>query len=85
MQEFDYIRVVLKDMPVTIQAFAFDDGFGFYTIIINSRLSKQMQIEAYEHELRHISNGDFLIMRDVDRDINYDTDVNKIESEQHKS
>ncbi len=80
----DYIRVILKDMPVTVRAFTLDDGFGFYTIFINSRLSNQMQIEAYDHELSHIASGDFMIMRDINRDTDYDTDVNKIELKRHK-
>lgn len=84
MKEFDYIRVVLKDLPVTVRGFTYDDGFGYYTIFINARLSNQMQLDTYEHELSHINNGDFMIMRDVNRDTAYDTDVNKLEINRHK-
>lgn len=52
------IRTVLVDMPTTISAYTIlsDD---FYTVIINSRMTKEKQIEAYTHELMHIQNGDF--------------------------
>lgn len=54
----DNIRTVFIDMPTTIKAYTIlkDD---FYTIVINSSLSYEMQEEAYNHELRHILNGDF--------------------------
>lgn len=84
MKSYEHIRVVLKDLPVTIRGFASDDGFGYYTIIINSRLSNQMQIDTYEHELSHIANGDFLLMRDANRDTAYDADVNTLEINRHK-
>lgn len=32
---------------------------GSFTIIVNARLSRQGQIEAYYHAKRHIDNGDF--------------------------
>ena len=45
-----------------------------YTIFINAKLSHERQLEAYEHAIRHIENGDF-----------EKTDVDKIEFEAHKS
>lgn len=30
-----------------------------YTVFINSRLSREMQLKAYMHALVHIQNGDF--------------------------
>lgn len=58
MRNNDNIRTVLADMPTTISAYTIlaDD---YYTVIINSRLTKERQIKAYTHELRHIQNGDF--------------------------
>ena len=32
---------------------------GTFSIYINSRLSRERQIRALRHELRHIINGDF--------------------------
>lgn len=32
---------------------------GSYTILINSRLSYDSQLKAYEHAMRHINNNDF--------------------------
>lgn len=43
-----------------------------------------MQIDTYEHELSHIANGDFLLMRDANRDTAYDADVNTLEINRHK-
>ena len=84
MYQPEYIRVVLKDMPVTIQGFTVSDGFDFYTIFINARLSSQMQIDVYDHELEHIENGDFSRMQDINRDILEDSDVNILENIRHK-
>lgn len=30
-----------------------------YTILLNARLSREKQLEAYCHAMRHIENGDF--------------------------
>lgn len=45
-------------MPCQIRGYTVlkDD---FFTIVINSRLSTEMQKEAYKHEMDHIQNGDF--------------------------
>lgn len=32
---------------------------GSYTILINARLSYEMQLESYEHAMKHIKNEDF--------------------------
>lgn len=84
MADLDFARVVLEELPVKVHGFSVDDGFGYYTIILNSRLSYEMQKEAYDHELAHILEGDLSKMRDIYRDLDDDMDVNKIESERHK-
>lgn len=76
--------MVLKDLPVTVQGFTVSDGFDFYTIFINSRLSSRMQMDAYDHELAHIENGDFSRMQDINRDMMENTDANILEALRHK-
>lgn len=46
---------------------------GSYTILINSRLTYDSQLKAYEHAMRHINNNDF-----------EKTDVQPIEYSAHK-
>ena len=50
--------VLLMDLPPTIHSFIKETD-GFYTIVINSRLSREMQEKCYLHELEHLDNGDF--------------------------
>lgn len=45
---------------------------GTYTVLINAKLSQDGRVEAYEHALRHINNGDF-----------EKTDVQSIELQAH--
>ena len=55
-------RVVLCDMPSHVKGMvvkSFDDGEDYYTIVINSRLGREEQLEAYRHETRHLDQNDF--------------------------
>lgn len=64
----EYIRVELKDLPCTVRGFTvycYDEGQAYFTIIINSRMSADMQCKAYDHEISHIDNGDFECMHEV--------------------
>lgn len=54
--ECDY-RVILMDLPETIPGFI-QERDGYYTIVINSRLSMDDQREALAHELDHLRRGD---------------------------
>lgn len=51
------IKTVFIDMPTTIKAYTIlkDD---FYTIVINAKISSDMQRMAFYHELYHIKNKD---------------------------
>lgn len=57
MTEEEY-RIRLIDLPCPIRSFVKMDADGFYTIILNSRLSAEMQLKAYKHEIDHIKNDD---------------------------
>lgn len=54
------INVVLIDFPNTkTRESVTENEDGSFTVFINSRLSSNMQLEAYQHALRHIEENDF--------------------------
>lgn len=67
------IRVFLVDLPHSVRGFTTKNEDDSYTILINARLSNEMQISTYDHEIAHINNGDY------DCCVN----VNEIETERH--
>lgn len=60
------IRVILKDLPVSVPGFCYHDDEGREYVVLNSRMSAERQLKAYKHELKHIENGEM-----------YDTDYNE--------
>ncbi|MDF3000562.1 MAG: hypothetical protein K0Q48_681 [Bacillota bacterium] len=73
MTYVEYIGVHLVDLPHGVRGFTKKNKDGSYTIMINARLSSEMQIATYDHEIMHIENGDY------DRKI----DVNETERKRH--
>lgn len=61
----EYIGVHLIDLPVTLKGYTTKNHDGSYTIIINARLSSEMQCATYDHEIAHINNGDYDCCRQV--------------------
>ena len=55
----DNIFIRYYDMPYTIHSYVMRNDDDSFTVIINSRLSNDMQDKAKEHELEHICNGDY--------------------------
>jgi len=53
------IFIHLKDMPHGIWGHCNPNPDGSYTILINAKLSNDMQKQVYLHELYHINNNDF--------------------------
>lgn len=53
------IFVNYADLPCAIGAFVISNNDDTYTIILNSRLSREKNMESYAHELLHIKNGDY--------------------------
>lgn len=53
------IILVYQDMPCHVRALTNANDDGSYTIIINARLSHEMQKSAVLHELMHIKGNDF--------------------------
>ena len=84
MYDPNYTNVILLSMPCTIHGFVVSDGFDFFTIVLNSRLSYEMQRQAYMHEVAHIENGDVTRMQDVNSDLLEDCGADVIEALRHK-
>lgn len=53
------IQTRLAALPYTIGGYVIKDINDTYTIILNSKLSYERNIESYMHELNHIYNGDY--------------------------
>lgn len=67
MARSEYVGVHLIDMPHSIPGITVKVDADTYCILINSRLSQDAQIRAYDHEIAHIDNGDFDEMYTVDQ------------------
>ncbi len=58
MIDLDYcVRFI--DLPLTTKGVTVEDADGFFNIYINENLSVEQQQKALEHEMIHISRGDF--------------------------
>ena len=84
MYDPNYAKVILLDLPCAVHGFVVSDGFDFYTIVLNSRLSYEMQRQSYMHEVSHIENGDISRMQDINRDLMEDCGADIIEALRHQ-
>ncbi len=55
----DSINIKLIPMEYSVKGVSCCNEDGSYTIIINSKISYEQQLEAYRHELRHIAHDDY--------------------------
>ena len=53
------VNTILVDLPCKIRAYTVANRDLTYTIVLNARLSHEMQLESYQHELDHIQRGDY--------------------------
>lgn len=53
------IFVHLVDLPESVKGRVIPNEDDTYTIVINSKISHDAQLRAYQHEIEHIKNGDF--------------------------
>ena len=67
------ISVFYQDMPCKVHGLIRANEDGSYTIILNSRDSRERNLQAYQHELDHLFRGDL-----------DGSDVQVIEAEAHK-
>lgn len=54
------------DLDTSVPACVVKNDDGSFTIILNSRMSAERQRKSYEHEVKHILDGDFDSDEDVD-------------------
>ena len=52
------INIQLRNMPSRIRGFTKANPDMSYTIVLNSRLSYEMRMQTYLHEIKHIEGGD---------------------------
>ena len=55
---FSDVPVVLMDLPTSVHGFICLGEDYNPCIVINTRITKELQEEAYKHELKHLENGD---------------------------
>ena len=60
------VNVKFLDLPSRIKAVSTKNEDDSYTVVVNSRLNREQQLEGYKHEIHHIVNEDH-----EKHDINY--------------
>ena len=55
----DGIFTYYADMPTTIRSFVVSNNDMSFMIILNAKIGRDQQLEAYLHEMNHIKNGDY--------------------------
>lgn len=53
-------------MPPRIKSFVLPDNFGNYTIVLNSKLTREQNLKSMQHEIEHIERGDYDSIHNVD-------------------
>lgn len=59
MEGADYFVRVIPFPVGRVGGMVTPNDDGTYSVYINANLNRERQLEAYEHEVRHIVNGDF--------------------------
>ena len=59
-------NVVMQDLPTTIGGFTKETD-GYYTIVLNSRMTHERNQQSYIHEVGHIDSMDFDKDRNADQ------------------
>ena len=52
------VPIVLKDLPPDVRGFVCLGSDYEPIIVINSRMSREQQLETYRHEQNHLKRGD---------------------------
>ncbi|WP_300773321.1 hypothetical protein [uncultured Acetatifactor sp.] len=55
----DDIYTYYVDLPCTIRSFVVSNADMTFTIILNAKIGRDQQLQAYRHEINHIRNGDY--------------------------
>lgn len=54
-----YANIIYANMPTGIKAYTVNNKDDTYTIVLNSRLTREQHLRSYHHEMKHIENGDY--------------------------
>lgn len=58
IQGADY-NVIYRDIPCDVGGMVHENEDGTYTVILNSRMTRERQEAAARHEIRHMNGNDF--------------------------
>lgn len=61
------VNTLEYDLPVRIAGYTVLNADSSYTVVLNSRLTFERRMQAYQHEMKHILTGDY--DRKVDADM----------------
>ncbi len=53
------VNVIEANLPARISAYTVLNPDTSFTVVLNARLTWERRLEAYEHEIEHIKNGDY--------------------------
>ena len=53
------VLVKFVDLPCRVKAVSTENEDGSYTVILNSKLNYEQNVESFKHEIRHIEKKDF--------------------------
>jgi len=56
----------LMDLPTTVRGYCFHDDNGEEFVVLNSRLTHEMNQHTYDHEQEHIRRGDLWDMNYIE-------------------
>lgn len=53
------VNTIEINLPTSISAYVMANADASYTIVLNARLTWERRLQAYQHEIEHIKNGDY--------------------------
>ena len=59
-------NVIYQNLPTTIRSYCVETPDGYHTIVLNARMSHEMNRRGYDHEVGHILRDDFHSLEDID-------------------
>lgn len=59
------VNCMFLNMPASVKAYTILNNDETFTIILNSRLTREQHLLSYHHEMKHIENGDYEKKADV--------------------
>lgn len=60
------VNTLEYDLPVSVAGYTVLNADSSYTVVLNSRLTFERRMQAYQHEMKHILTGDYDRKVDVD-------------------